>query len=188
MNEQRRDSIEGNKAAQLKQDFDLSFALPPSSAPPEVEDLLMIRLGGDPYGIRLCDITEIITDRSIVPVPSVTPDLLGLTGIHGCIIPVFGLSSLLGYDPDPDSPRWMILCGAEEPIAFAFSDSDGYLRLPSCALHADEALVSPGEHTKYVTQVASTPNGARAVISMSLIMATIRNRIGQHRPTKEIST
>lgn len=188
MNEQCKDSIEGNKAAQLKQDFDHSFALPPSSASPEVVDLLMIRLGGDSYGIRLCDIAEIVTDRSIVPVPSVTPDLLGLTGIHGCIVPVFGLSSILGYDPDPDSPRWMILCGAEEPIALAFSDSEGYLRVPSCALHADENFSAPRQHMKYVNQVASTPDGARAVISMSLIMATIRNRISQNRPKKEIST
>jgi len=187
MNEQRKDSMEGNTAAQLKQAFDRSFALPPSLVSPEVEDLLMIRVAGDPYAIRLCDIAEIVTDRSIVPVPAVTPNLLGLTGIHGGIVPVFGLSSILGYGPDPGSPRWMILCGAEDPIALAFSDFEGYLRLPASALHADENLSAPREHVKYVNQVASTPDGARAVISMALIMATIRNRISQHRPTKESS-
>ena len=187
MSRESMDSTEGNKAAQLRHAFDGMFALPPSPATPENEDLLMIRVAGDPFAIRLGDIAEIVTDRSIVAVPAVTPDLLGLAGIHGGIVPVFGLSSILGYGPDPGSPCWMILCGAEEPIALAFSDFEGYLRLPASALHADENVRAPREQVKYVNQVASTPNGARAVISMALIMATIRNRISQHRPTKESS-
>jgi chemotaxis signal transduction protein len=111
--------------------------------------------------------------------------LLGLAGIHGGIIPVFGLSSILGYAPDPGSPRWMILCSSEEPFALAFSDFEGYLRLPTSALHSDENFRATREQVKYVNQIASTPDGVRAVIDIQLIMATIRNRISQHRPTKE---
>ena len=85
MNLLRKDSIEGNKAAQLRAAFDCTFALPPSLASPEFEDLLTIRVVGDPYAIRLGDIAEVVTDRSIVPVPAVTPDLLGLAGIRGGI-------------------------------------------------------------------------------------------------------
>jgi purine-binding chemotaxis protein CheW len=184
MNPQSNDS---NDAAQLRQAFDRTFALPPSLASQAVEDLLTIRVAGDPYAIRLLDIAEIVTGRKIISVPSVTPDLLGLAGIHGGIVPVFGLSSILGYGPDPGSPRWMILCGTEEPIALAFTDFEGYLRLPTSALHADDSLRAKREQAKYVNQVASTPDGARAVISMPLIMASIRNRISQHRPTKESS-
>lgn len=185
MNQLLNDSIEGNKAAQLRQAFDRTFALPPSLASPEVEDLLTIRVAGDPYAIRLLDIAGIVTGRRVVSVPAVTPDLLGLAGIHGGVVPVFGLSSILGYGPDPGSPRWMILCGSEEPIALAFSDFEGYLRLPTSALHADENFRATREHVKYVTQVATTPDGVRAVISVPLIMAAIRNRISQHRSTKE---
>jgi purine-binding chemotaxis protein CheW len=184
MNPQSNDS---NDAAQLRQAFDRTFALPPSLASQAVEDLLTIRVAGDPYAIRLLDIAEIVTGRKIISVPSVTPDLLGLAGIHGGIVPVFGLSSILGYGPDPGSPRWMILCGTEEPIALAFTDFEGYLRLPTSALHADDSLRAKREQAKYVNQVASTRDGARAVISMPLIMASIRNRISQHRPTKESS-
>jgi chemotaxis signal transduction protein len=185
MNQLLNDSIEGNKAVQLRQAFDNTFALPPSLATPELEDLLTIRVAGDPYAIRLLDIAEIISGRSVVSVPAVTPDLLGLAGIHGGIVPVFGLSSILGYGPDPGLPRWMILCGSEEPIALAFSDFEGYLQLPTSALHADESFRDTRENVKYINQVVSTPNGVRAVISIALIMATIRNRISQHRPTKE---
>jgi purine-binding chemotaxis protein CheW len=179
------DSIEDNMAAQLRQAFDRTFALPPSGAPPETEDLLTIRVAGDPYAIRLLDTAEIVTERSVVSVPTVTPDLLGLAGIRGGIVPVFSLSSILGYPPDNRSPRGMIICKSEEPIALAFSDFEGYLRLPASALHADENFRATREHVKYVNQVASTPDGVRAVISIPLIMAAIRNRINQHRPTKD---
>ena len=185
MNQRPNDNIDGHKAAQLRQAFDCTFALPPSLASPEVEDLVTIRVAGDPYAIRLLDIAEIVTERRVVSVPSVTPDLLGLAGIRGGIVPVFGLSSILGYGPEPGSPRWMILCGSEDPIALAFSEYEGYLRLPTSALHSDENFHTTGKHLKYVNQVASTPDGARAVISIALIMATIRNRISQHQPTKE---
>jgi chemotaxis signal transduction protein len=187
MNQRLNDKTQSTDAAQLRQAFDRAFALPPSLAEQEVEDLLTIRVAGNPYAIRLLDIAEIVTGRKIVSVPAVTPDLLGLVGIHGGIVPVFGLSSILGYGSEPDAPRWMILCGTEEPIALAFSDFEGYLRLPTSALHADENFHAKSEQVKYVNQVASTPDGTHAVISMPLIMASIRNRISQPRPTKESS-
>ena len=185
MKQQRKDGPQGNKADQLRQAFDHTFALAPSTASLELEDLLTIRVAGDPYAIRLLDITEIVTGHGVVSVPAVTPYLLGLAGIRGGIVPVFDLSLLLGYGPDPGSPRWMILCGYEEPIALAFSNFEGYLRLPTSAIHADESFSVTSEKTKYVNQVARTPDGVRAVISIALILATIRNRISHHQPTKE---
>jgi purine-binding chemotaxis protein CheW len=171
-----------SKAAELRQAFDRSFALPPPQASPEVEDLLTIRVAGDPYAIRLREIAGMVAGRRVVPVPAVTLDLLGLAGIRGGLVPVFGLASILGYGPAPGSPRWMLLCGAEEPIALAFSDFEGYLRLPKSSLHPDENLRATRQ---YVNQVASTEAGARAVISIPLVVATIRNRIGHNRLAKE---
>src|ERR1035437_2435564 len=171
-----------SKAAELRQAFDLSFALPPPRASQEVEDLLTIRVAGDPYAIRLSDIAGIVAGRRVIPVPAVTLDLLGLAGIRGGVVSVFGLASILGYGQAHGTPRWMILCGAEEPIALAFSDFEGYLRLPKSSLHADENLRTARQ---YVNQVASTEAEARAVISIPLIVATIRNRIGHHRLAKE---
>ena len=171
-----------SKAAELRQAFDLSFALPPPQASQEVEDLLTIRVAGDPYAIRLSDIAGIVAGRRVIPVPAVTLDLLGLAGIRGGVVSVFGLASILGYGQAPGSPRWMILCGAEEPIALAFSDFEGYLRLPKSSLHADENLRTTRQ---YVNQVASTEAGARVVISIPLVVATIRNRTGHNRLAKE---
>jgi len=174
-----------SKSDNLRQAFDRSFASPPSLASQEVVDLLTIRVAGDPYAILLRDIAGMVSGCTVVPVPTVTPDLLGLVGIRGGIVPVFDLASILGYGPAPGLPRWMILCGAQEPIALAFSDFEGYLQLPASSLHADENLPAIRQHVKYVNQVASTQGGVRAVVSIPLAVETIRNRIGPHRPTKE---
>lgn len=171
-----------SKVAKLREAFDRSFALPPPPASQEVEDLLTIRVAGDPYAIRLCDIAGIVTGGKMVAVPAATLDLLGLAGIRGDIVPVFGLASILGYSQPPESPRWMILCAADESIALAFSDFEGYIRIPKSALHADETLRATRQ---YVSQVGSTDAVARSVISIPLILARIQNRIGHHRPAKE---
>ena len=171
-----------SKAAALRQAFDLSFALPPPPASPEVEDLLTIRVVGDPYAVRLSDITGMIRGPKVVPVPAVTLDLLGLAGIRGRVVPVFGLSSILGYPPAPGTTPWMILCGAEEPIALAFSEFEGYVRLPKSSFHADESV---GAARNYVNQIVSTEAGVRAVIGIQLVVGAIRNRIGRNWPAKE---
>jgi chemotaxis signal transduction protein len=170
-----------NRAAELRRTFDLSFASPPPP-PQEVEDLLTLRIAGDAYAIRLRDIAGIVTDRKIIPVPAATLDLLGLAGIRGGIFPVFGLASLLGHDRTGDSPRWMILCGTDEPVALAFAEFDGYLRLPRSSIHADEGI-RPARH--YVDQLAHTDAGVLSVIGIPGIVATLRNRIGKGRLTKE---
>jgi chemotaxis signal transduction protein len=167
---------------ELRRAFDLSFASPPLQVSQEVEDLLMIRVAGDPYAIRLRDIAGIVAKRKVIPIPAAALDLLGLAGVRGGIVPVFGLSSILGYREAPDPPPWMVLSGALEPIALAFSEFEGYLRLPKSALHASENLHSA---RPYVTDVASTDAGVRAVIHVPLVVATIRERVGHPRPVKE---
>lgn len=174
-------SVEG-KAGELRRAFDRSFALPPPPAAPEACDLLAVRLAGDRYAIRLRDIAGIVVGRKVIPVPAAAPDLLGLAGVRGGVVPVFGLASILGYGQASAAPRWMILCGADDPIALAFSDFDGYLRLPRSALHADEGGRGARQ---FVDQIAITEAGACAVIGIPLVVATIRNRSGQDRPAKE---
>jgi purine-binding chemotaxis protein CheW len=157
-----------SKAAELHHAFDQSFAMPPPQVLEEVEDLLTIRVAGLPYAIRLLDIAGMVAGPRVVPVPTVTPGLLGLAGIRGGVVPVFGLASILGYEEAPGPSRWMVLCGADEPIALAFSDFEGYLRLPKSSL-----------------QIASTEAGNRVIIDIPLVVETIRNRIGHQRMAKE---
>lgn len=176
-----RPGLDGQAAA-LREAFDRSFALPPAEAAPEHEDLLAIRVAGHPYTIRLRDITGIVARRTIVSVPATAPGLLGLAGIRGEVVPVFGLSSILGHAEPADAPPWMVLCGTEQPIALAFSEVESYLRVPKAALHAARDPLTTHE---YMNEIVTTEAGVRAVIGIPLVVAAIRRRSGPQRPAKE---
>ena len=172
MNDSRASML---SAAQMRQAFDESFAAQPASVVQEVEALLSIRVAGDAYAIRLSEITGIITGRKLVAVPAAAPHFVGVSGIRGGIVPVFSLASMLGHShgQGSESVRWLVLCGTDEPIALGFSGFEGYLRVPKSALHSDEKLQST--HT-YVDAVVASESGLRAVLGLSLVAASIRNR------------
>lgn len=172
----------GSTATELRQAFDRSFALPPPQAAQELEDLLAISVAGDSYAIRLAEIAGIVAGRTVIAVPATTSHLLGLAGIRGEIVPVFGLASILGYRLALDAPRWVILCAGAETIALAFGDLEGYLRIPKSSLYENEKL---GSTRRHVSRVASTATGVRAVISVPLVLADIQNQVGPHRSVKE---
>ena len=86
---------------------------------------------------------------------------------------------------DGDAPERMVLAGREEPVGLAFAELEGYLRLSTSAIHAGTTPHAAGQH---VREVASTDAGVRAIISLPLIVATIRNRIRQAEPATETST
>lgn len=167
------------KTAALRQAFDQSFALPPAETSREVEDLLRIRVAGDPYAMRLGDIAGIVTRRKVVPLPGGSPDLLGSAGIRGGIVPVFALALLLGYGQVTEAPPWMVLCRSEDPIALAFPEFEGYARVSKSSIHLDDNLRPGRQHVKEIARIEAE---RRPVISIPLIVATIRNRTGQIRP------
>lgn len=51
-----------------------------------MQELLMIRMGDDPYLIRLHDVAEIVRPMALTPVPMAPDHLLGLVNIHGQIV------------------------------------------------------------------------------------------------------
>lgn len=174
-----------SSAAALRRAFDRSFSLPLEEASQEVDDLLSVRIAGDPFAIRLRDIAGVIGRRTIVSVPAAAPGLLGLAGIRGDLVPVFGLSPLMGYGDDGGSPTWIILCRGQEPIGLGFSELEGYLRAPRSALHAGEALDSIHSTRRYIDRIAATDAGPLPVLGIHRVVAAIRSRLGGSPPQKD---
>ena len=172
----------GSRADDLRRAFDRSFAQPPAPAAQDAEDLLAIGVEGDLYAVRLAEIAGIVAGRAVIAVPAAAAGLLGLANIRGQIVPVFGLAALLGYQLTSDSPRWALLCAPEEPLALAFAQFQGYLRIPRSSLHAaDDARGA----RRYVSQIARTNSGVRAVISIPRVLADITHPPDRHQTTKE---
>jgi purine-binding chemotaxis protein CheW len=124
------------RAASLKAAFDNTFARAPQALETATEDLLAIRTGGDPYALRVRELTALLVNRKVVPVPSPRPELLGVAGVRGALVPVYSLASLLGYRANGAVMRWLAVCGRSQAVGLAFDELESFLRLPEPSLHA----------------------------------------------------
>lgn len=134
-------------AAALRRQFDSSFAAAASPMTGLLEGLLAIRVGADPYALRVSEIVGLYVDVKIVPVPSPVVQLLGIVSLRGRMAPVYDLAALLHYPPAA-SPRWMILAGASQPVGFAFETFEAHLQVPRASLAGGEDRGEGGGATR----------------------------------------
>jgi chemotaxis signal transduction protein len=120
-------------AAALRRLFDESFAARAESRPERLEGLLAIRIGSDPYALRLSEIAGLHVGVKIVPVPSPAAQLLGIVGIRGMMAPIYDLAALLRYPPTAN-PRWLLLARAPQPVGFALGTFESHLQVPQSSL------------------------------------------------------
>jgi len=172
-----------SRAVELRSVFDRERAIPLSTcAIEQVAGLLSIRVSGDPYAIRVSEISGLANDRKVVAFPSSIPELLGVAGIRGGLVSVYSLAALLGYGREADQARWLILCEAEEPVGLAFSAFEGYLRVPVTQVYATNQRDAARAHVKHVLRTADL---VCAVVSIPDILELIKRRCDNSRPAKE---
>jgi purine-binding chemotaxis protein CheW len=169
--------------ADLRNTFDRSYSLPPSSPGTEqIENLLAVRVSGNPYAIRVTEITGLANNRKTIAIPSPIPELLGVAGIRGGLVPIYSLAALLGYARDVAPARWLALCGGEDQAGLGFSDLEGYLRVPAAQVYAaSQENVTRG----HVKDVARVDGLVRPVISIPSLMEMIRRRCRDNRASSK---
>jgi purine-binding chemotaxis protein CheW len=131
-----------SSAAELRAAFDRAFSESETRVRPPTIDVLAIRVSGQPYALRLSEVLAVHTERKLVPAPAPAPELLGLAGIRGLVVPVYDLRLLLGHAAGPP-PRWLALARASSALAVAFEALDGHLRLPEGQVVAASAGADP---------------------------------------------
>jgi chemotaxis signal transduction protein len=162
-------------AAVLRNSFDQSFAVAAASKLERLEGLLAIRVGGDPYVLRLSGISGLYTDRRIVAVPSPVVELLGIVGLRGTMAPVYDLAALLRYPP-ATSPRWMVFAGGgSQPVGFAFEGFDAHVQVPEGSLVSDADRAASAAATRHVRGSVRVAGELRLIIQIASVVETIRN-------------
>lgn len=117
------------RAAGLRAAFDGRFADATRSAPGRQEDFLLVAAGGGWHAIRMAEMSGLVTDHPVTPLPVAVPELLGLAGFRGAVVAVYDLAGLLGHGA-AENPRWMLLTPAPTVVALAFDGVLGHLRVP----------------------------------------------------------
>jgi len=160
----------------LRRLFDESFAKAAASTAERAEDLLAIRVGSDPYALRLSEITGLHVDLKIVSVPSPSAQLLGIIGLRGTIAPVYDLAALLHY-PASANLRWMVLTGRSHPVGFAFETFETHVRVPEMSLADGELQGSSANVARQHLRGTVRASGAlRPIIHMASIVNTIKGK------------
>jgi hypothetical protein len=159
-----------DRAAAMREAFDRGFAQPRAVDRPDSDRLLALAVGGDPYALRMEEIATLAVDRRITPLPSPVPELAGIVGLRGVILPVYDLARLLGY-PAAAQARWLAVLSAA-PIAVAFAGFDGYVVRTGGSI-AFEAAASESRHVRVI---ARAPDFVRPVISLGSVLDAIRRR------------
>ena len=164
----------------LRQEFDRSFAQAPRLEREPLEGLLAIRLGGDPYALRVSEIGGIHTDRRIMPLPSPAPELLGVAGLRGQIAPVYDLAALLGY-ARASAPRWLILLRSapQQPcMALAFDTFERHFSVSVRHIVSGSGAraASTGAAQAHLTDVVSTDEVVRPIIALQSLYQEVQAR------------
>jgi chemotaxis signal transduction protein len=170
-----------DRAAELREAFDRSFAQAPSPAAAAVESLLAIRVGADRYALRLADVSGLFADKRVTWLPSPVSELVGIAGFRGAVLPVYDLGMLLGC-PRATAPRWMVVTIAA-PIGLAFEGFDGHLNVRREAIVPEARAEAVERHMREVVREVVQGEVSRSVIHLPSILETIRNRGGHNRQT-----
>lgn len=99
----------------------------PGTAEPDSssEQLLIFRLAGEPFGVTLSTVAEIIRLPNLVHMPLVPASLIGLANLRGVVLPVVGLRALLDL-PAAEATELtrVIVMRGDAPVGFVVDKVD----------------------------------------------------------------
>jgi chemotaxis signal transduction protein len=162
-------------AASLRRSFDESFALPPTSSSESLEALLAIRIGADPYALRLEQIGGLRAGLHVTPVPSPKDSLLGIMALRGAMAPVYDLGTLLGYPPRGDS-RWCVFAPQPWFVGFAFATFEAHVRVPRTPAAMDASTARADSVGRHVRGTVQACNALRPIIDIPSLVKTLQDK------------
>jgi chemotaxis signal transduction protein len=155
-----------DRLAELRRTFDAAFTFPPTRPPDDCRDLLAVTVGGNRLAVPLPAMSGLVADRPVTPLPGSPPQLLGVVGLRGQLVPVFSLADLVGRaGGGAETPRWLVLAAGSPVFAVAVDAVDGHLRVP------DDAIARPAGDSG--STVVRTADGPRPVVDMPAVRATV---------------
>jgi chemotaxis signal transduction protein len=165
-----------DRAAQLRREFDRTFAEPVHIQVAPEEDLIRIRVGGQACAIRLAEIAGLHVGKEITRLPASVSALLGIAGFRGALRPVYDLQVLLGQ-ARADVPRWLVIA-AQAPIALAFAAFEGRMRVPHDAISESAVQSRTGPFSR---QLVRTPRFVGPLLHLPSVIEALEKVNKTHR-------
>jgi hypothetical protein len=166
------------RVSELRRAFDANFSERHPEADLAVERFLAVRACGALFAFRLSEIAGVAVDRKLTPLPTPVPELLGLTGVRGRLVPVYSLTALLGGAAESDVARWLVLV-AEGRIALATQGIASYL-----SGHARD-LVPSSRRDDPCPETLTVAGDSYGVVGVPSLVKNIAARVAAVRPRQE---
>jgi purine-binding chemotaxis protein CheW len=115
-----------DRLAQLREEFDSSFAQPWKPADQRTESVLCFTSDAGKFAIPVSALLSITRVGSIVPIPSRAAAFLGLTVVRARLMPVYSVARFTGGAGHASEPHWLALLRGSHPAAIAIESLDGY--------------------------------------------------------------
>ena len=172
---------QSDRAAALRREFDDAFGRASLLSDRDGVELLAVRVCADAHAIRLSETAGLFADRRITPVPGPLPELLGMVGLRGAIVPVYDLRLLLGHAP-ATPPRWLVLAAGGH-VGLAFDKLDRHVVVPRASIVAEPGPAASGAPAR---ELVDLPGAGRSVLlRVSSLVEEIAARVRLARPGKE---
>jgi purine-binding chemotaxis protein CheW len=155
------------RAEEMRSAFDRSFAVARRADAAARHDLIGVRVGSEPFAIRLAEVSGLFAERKITRLPGSNSALLGIAGFRGAVVPVYDLQALLRQS-GTQTPRWLVIAAAV-PVAFAFDAFEGHLRAAADAILKQQQPQAGG----YASEFIRTGDLVRPVLNLHSLIDAI---------------
>jgi purine-binding chemotaxis protein CheW len=103
------------------------------------ENLLIFRIAGESFGLRLATVAEIIRLPDLARMPLVPPSLHGLANLRGIVLPIVSLRALLHLpDVEPNEQARVIVIRGDAPVGFVVDRVDRLTTFAADQLEQDD--------------------------------------------------
>jgi chemotaxis signal transduction protein len=157
------------RAEELRLLFDRSFESAAQLDMTVHENLLGIRVAGDPYAIRLSEISGLFLDKAATPLPGAVFGLNGVAAFRGIVVPVYDLRILLGYGEGGYS-RWLALSAPPTAVGLSFDRFENHFRVAPDTIAKQDL---PGGQREHVREFLRLEETSRPIINLSSVLHAI---------------
>jgi purine-binding chemotaxis protein CheW len=142
-------------------------------SPASEEQVVVLELAGEAYGVEIGRVQEIIRMQPITRVPNVPAFIEGVTNLRGRVIPVLDLRRRFGLAATPPTRQSRIVVAelGSHAVGLIVDGVSEVLRVPADAVEPPSALVTTAEST-YLRGVAKLEDRLVLLLDLTRILTS----------------
>ena len=140
--------------------------------------MVLLRSGQRWFGVEADSVREVVATESVTRVPSLPPHVLGVSLVHGRLLPVVDLSPLVGWVHADETAvmqsRLVVVRSGITEVGVIADKTRGVLELPQ-----PEPMPDTAEHAAFVTGEVRWDDQMVCVIDRPALIAAVKAEAAQ---------